>query len=107
MRVTVFQDRLLLLRLGKRTRSIGNQRKNRDNPDYSIGKIGKNSQKTPENRSFTVTQIPPPTLAGVKKLEMSKIIIIKLENRNGKKNNSMDISSDKQAKSHMRNLGHG
>ena len=30
-----------------------------------------------------------------------------LENRNGKKNNCMDISSDKHAKSHMIRFGHG
>ena len=30
-----------------------------------------------------------------------------LENKNGKKNNCIDISSDKQVKSHMRRLGNG
>ena len=35
------------------------------------------------------------------------IVIIKLGNKNGKKNKCMDISNNKQAKSHMKKLGHG
>ena len=34
-------------------------------------------------------------------------MIKKIENSNGKKNNSMDISSDKPARLHMRRPGYG
>ena len=55
------------------------------------------------------------TLKRAKKDELQQPVIIltiegqseQLENRNGKKNNCMNISSGKQTKSHMRKPGHG
>ena len=46
-------------RLGKRNRSIGNQRTNRDHLDDSIVEIGQNTDKSPGGmRRLAVTQIP-------------------------------------------------
>ena len=40
----------------ERTGGIGNQRKNRDYPDYSIAEIGQNTQKSPGDlRRLAVT----------------------------------------------------
>ena len=43
--------------LGEKPGGIGNQRKNRDHSDYSIVKIGQNTEKSPGDlRRFAVTQ---------------------------------------------------
>ena len=54
----------------KKTGGIGNQRKNGENPDDKIDKIGSNTEKSRQRdlRRFVVSQtpIPPPTNPGVK-----------------------------------------
>ena len=43
-------------KVGKGAGGIGNWRTNRDHPNYSIAKIGQNSEKCPEDlRRFSVT----------------------------------------------------
>ena len=45
--------------LGKKTSGIGIQRKNRDHPDYCIGKIGQNTEESPGDlRRLAITQTP-------------------------------------------------
>ena len=45
--------------LGKRTRSVGNRRKNRDHPSYRMVVIGQNTEKTPGDlRRLAITQTP-------------------------------------------------
>ena len=46
-------------RLGKRVGKIGNRRTSRDHPNYSILKIGQNTDKSPGDlRGTDATQIP-------------------------------------------------
>ena len=48
-----------LQRLGKRAGRVGNQKKIRDHPDYSIVNIAQNAEKCPGDlRSFAVTHDP-------------------------------------------------
>ena len=45
--------------VARRSGSVGNRRKNRDHPNYSIVEIGQNTEKSPGNlRRLTVTQTP-------------------------------------------------
>ena len=45
--------------LGEETGGIGNQKKNRDHPDFTIAEISQNTKESPGDRSrFTVTQTP-------------------------------------------------
>ena len=46
-------------RIGKRTGRLGNKRTNRDHPEYSIIKIGQNTEKSPGDlRKLAVIQTP-------------------------------------------------
>ena len=45
--------------LGKGAGTVGNQRTNRDHPNYSIVKIGQNTEKDPQHlKRLFVTQTP-------------------------------------------------
>ena len=44
--------------IGKGIRGVGNKRTSKDHPDYSIIKIGKNTEESPgDSRNFAVTKI--------------------------------------------------
>ena len=59
-------------RLGKKPEESKNQGKNRDSPDYSIGEIGQNTQKSPGNlRRLVVTQ------TSVKNVGMKNFLTVK------------------------------
>ena len=45
-------------RLGKRVGRVGNRRTNRDHPNYSIVKIGQNTEKSPGDLRIALTQTP-------------------------------------------------
>ena len=56
-------------KIGKETRKIGNQRKNHDNPEYTIAERGQNTGKSPGDLRRRIHSEPskrPPAITGVK-----------------------------------------